>query len=214
MVSGRLTRLSGGSGMGTGAAPALARQDPGPRAPGSQTALCSPYEWAVAGAEPCHSVWRGPHLTLPTAVPQSWLSPRGNSPPPPSARPETACAVLCRDPCPLGLQKGVRAGPPGGQAGQVRGANAKTLRQAPGPRHHSRAHAKRSRGAGRAPRGSWGDFLQARRASCPPTHRLPPEDGPIPLPGPHQRLPQRRLNSVRGHSRSLLMPKPECWPSW
>lgn len=142
MVSGRLTRLSGGSGMGTGAAPALARQDPGPRAPGSQTALCSPYEWAVAGAEPCHSVWRGPHLTLPTAVPQSWLSPRGNSPPPPSARPETACAVLCRDPCPLGLQKGVRAGPPGGQAGQVRGANAKTLHQAPGPRHHSRAHTK------------------------------------------------------------------------
>lgn len=142
MVSGRLTRLSGGSGMGTGAAPALARQDPGPRAPGSQTALCSPYEWAVAGAEPCHSVWRGPHLTLPTAVPQSWLSPRGNSPPPPSARPETACAVLCRDPCPLSLQKGVQAGPPGGQAGQVRGANAKTLRQAPGPRHHFRAHTK------------------------------------------------------------------------
>lgn len=42
MVSGRLTRLSGGSGMGTGAAPALARQDPGPRAPGSQTACAHP----------------------------------------------------------------------------------------------------------------------------------------------------------------------------
>lgn len=96
MVSGRLTRLSGGSGMGTGAAPALARQDPGPRAPGSQTALCSPYEWAVAGAEPCHSVWRGPHLTLPTAVPQSWLSPRGNSPPPPDPRPRAPCCAGTR----------------------------------------------------------------------------------------------------------------------
>lgn len=197
MVSGRLTRLSNGSG--SGAAPAPREAGPGPPHGGSQTACAHPTSGSAwhRGAEQLWGVPQ-PQRTL-LAVATSERSPH----PPPGPR---LRAGLRGAPCPRGPQKGVQASPPGGQQARSAGPTPRPFVRPPAPGVTPEHTPSKAGEPAKPPGAPGGTFSKSAGLPAPPTGCCL-RTAPSPCQGPASSCPQRRLKcqgslKVTPHARA------------